>query len=93
MMKRILTLLRSGRLTIVQQHMEHWGECDWDEHLLVIKKTLSRRNKAKTLIHECVHYLHPSFAEDTVLLIERDLWKHITIPEYHALLFHLGERT
>jgi hypothetical protein len=72
--------------------MRDWGACDWDEKLLIIKKNLSRRNKAMTLIHECVHFLHPHFKEDTVLLIERDLWKNITLEQYRVILSYLGEK-
>lgn len=92
MITRIIALLKSGRVQVVQEHIPDWGYCDYEERILTVRKTLCRKNKAKTLIHECVHFLNPSFAEDTVLLIERDLWKHITLEEYRVILFHLGEK-
>lgn len=92
MLSRILRLLASGRVHVLQENIVEWGLCEYETRSLVIRASLSRRNKAKTLIHECVHYLHPEFSEDTVLCIERDIWKQINLGDYRQLLFYLGEK-
>lgn len=92
MMRRILRLLASGRVLVLQENISEWGLCEYENKTLVIRRSLSRKNKAKTLIHECTHYLHPEFREETVLSIEYDLWKSITLDDYRTLLFYLGEK-
>lgn len=92
MIKRILNLLTSDRVIVLLEKIPEWGLCERENNTISIRKTLSRKNKAKTLIHECIHYLYPQFEEDTVLRIERDLWNQITLTEYHILLTYIGEQ-
>ena len=89
MIRQVLKLLKSGRVAIVHDSIEEWGLCDWDEKTLYIRKSLSERNKVTTIIHECIHYLYPNFEEETVLCIERDVFKHLTDEEYNTLRFYI----
>ena len=90
MIRSILALLRSGRVTVCYCHIPEWGLCDWSEREITIRARLSRKNKVRTLIHECIHYLHPSFGEDTVLLIERDIFNGLSQADFSAVVEYGG---
>lgn len=82
-------MLRSPSVTVDVCTLDEWGLCDYEDKTLFVRKTLSENNRIRTLIHEGVHYLNPSFKEDTVLLIERDLYQSLTKADRADLLPHI----
>jgi hypothetical protein len=51
-----------------------------------------RKDLVQTIIHECVHALHPELSETKVLKIERDILKIITNLEVAEILAILAKK-
>lgn len=89
LIKQILRRLKKG-VVIEHRLMRDYGLCYFDEKI-VIRATLSERNKVKTLIHECVHWLYPELSEKAVRVIEKDLYEKLSDKEYGQLVFYLED--
>jgi len=83
---QMCTLLASKKVTVVLRSMKCWGLCDYKKNRLSIRESLGERNKVRTLVHECAHYLYPELTEKTILCIERDVYRSLTGDEYSTLL-------
>lgn len=89
MIKRILKLLNSGRVEVVQARISEWGLCDYNEKVLYVRKTLSDNNRVTTLVHECIHFLNPDFKERKVLALEKVVYNNLSKTEHKQVLSFL----
>lgn len=88
---KIVRLLKKKRVnvTIASLTGNLWGLCDFEDRELFIKKSLSEKNKVKTLIHECLHFLYPKKRELWVLRIENEVFRALLKTEYEYLLNYI----
>ena len=82
--KRIIRLLTSERVTIKKQYLQSglWGLCDQEDRILFIGKHLSESSQVRALIHESLHFLHPSQGERWVRAEENRIFDGLLHTEY-----------
>lgn len=89
LIKQVLRLLKQG-VTIEHRLIKDYGLCYHFERI-VIRATLSEKNKVRTLIHECLHWLYPELSERSVRALEDDLFNKLTRHEYDLLVLYLED--
>lgn len=90
LINQIVRLLRSGAVTIEHRAIKEYGLC-YNEQRIVIRRWLCERNKVKTLIHECLHCLYPELSEESVRMLEKDVYDNLTTKQYGILVFFLED--
>lgn len=85
--KRIIRLIQSGRVTIEKRYLKSglWGLCDYEDGILFISKPLCETSQVKALIHESLHFLHPSKSERWVRSQERIVFDGLLHAEFLEL--------
>lgn len=74
--ERIKRLLQSGKVSVSVRRFHYsrrtlYGECFTDTGAIFINKRKTDKVFTRTLIHECLHVLNPSWSERKVLVHER----------------------
>jgi len=89
LIRKCIALLRSG-VPIEQGRIDVWGQCYFDERI-VINIDLSDEDKVRTLLHECIHWLHPRWPEVVVLSMEKHAFAYLEHmdKEFGIFLFFL----
>jgi len=92
--RRIIRLLSSGRVTIEKRRRLEdglWGWCDYENRTLYIYRRLCEKTQVRILIHESLHFLHPSESEDWVLNREEVVFNELLPAEFSELVRILGQ--
>lgn len=89
--RRVRRLLEGYRVAVLLGPCKDWGQCNYEEHTLIVRKSLSPQNKVTTLIHEAIHYLEPEFSEEQVLRLEEEVVRSLTEHEMNFFYKRLRE--
>ena len=93
LISHVIRLLNSNRVEVKIVHLKGlWGLCDYEDSELFVRKGMTTNNQITTLIHECLHFLNPSWGERLVLQAEKRVYDSLTHKEKEFLEDFIKER-